>query len=111
MKILTKEERERKEEIQDWLRKVRLEIKIKEGKTMDLVERVFSDSFKYLTFYEKKGVSVKHFPYFRKKDLILRINTDFDSYDAPNEYKYLEKFEEIQMEYEKMFGKMLRKKK
>jgi hypothetical protein len=97
--------------MQELYKKAKLQVQIKEGKTIDLVERVFSDSFRYLVFYEPAGLSVKSFPYFRKKDLILRINTDFDVYESSNEYKYLKKLEEINSEYEKMFGKALKKRK
>jgi|GEM_PF-6807537 len=106
---LTKEEKERKENIKLLFNQVKREVQIKQGKTINLVERVFSEPFQYLVFKEPAGLCLKKFPYFRKQDLILRINTDFDNYRIFYDEKYETKFEEIQIEYEKMFGKNLSK--
>jgi hypothetical protein len=107
--ILTKEEKTRQEERRILFNQTKRESQIKKGKTINLVERVFSEPFQYLVFEEIIGLCLKKFPYFRKQDLILRVNTNLDSYVMPNELKYSHKLEEIQTEYEKMFGRVLKK--
>jgi hypothetical protein len=107
--ILTKEEKTRQEERRILFNQTKREAQIKKGKTINLVERIFSEPFQYLAFEETNGLRLKKFPYFRKQDLILRINTSCDNYFMSNEYKYLHKLEEIQTEYEKMFDKTLKR--
>lgn len=106
---LTKEEKVREEEFNKLFKQAKKEVQIKQGKAINLVEKIFSEPFQYLVFKESAGLSLKKFPYFGNSNLVLRINTDFDYYTMSNEYKYLEKLENIQKEYEKMFGKDLKK--
>lgn len=106
---LTKEEKARKEEMKKLFVQARKEVQIKQGKAINLVEIVFSEPFKFLTFREPAGLSLRKFPYYRKKDFILRINIDNDSYTVCDNLDYFEKIEELKFEYEDILGKELKK--